>query len=344
MTADRPRTDGLAAADLGADVLGTGGAEAGTSGAEALGADTSEATTSGTQTVGAETVQAETLGAETLGAETLGAGTFGAGAGVPKGSGRWGDLGVRVVSGVALAGFGVISVWLGGWVFLATAVLAFGVMGWEIAALTDAPVHRRVRLGIAGLAALGVLVGQFGGMAGMALILAPLAIVATQRRERVLLAGYTLAMLISAVGIIEFDRRGAVIVVWLVSIVVASDVLGYFVGRLVGGRLFWPAISPKKTWAGTLAGWIGSAVLGLGFALWQHGGWGLIVISPLVAMSGQAGDIVESLIKRRAGVKDASTLVPGHGGVLDRFDALIGAILAVQVLQLVVDLPLGLAG
>jgi phosphatidate cytidylyltransferase len=82
-------------------------------------------------------------------------------------------------------------------------------------------------------------------------------------------------------------------------------------------------------------------LVGLGFVLFEGGGWGLVAISPGVALAGQLGDIVESLIKRRAGVKDASRLIPGHGGVIDRFDALIGAILAVWLLELVVPLPLG---
>jgi phosphatidate cytidylyltransferase len=202
-------------------------------------------------------------------------------------------------------------------------------------------------LSIAGLAGFGIVAAQWGGFALSALALAPVAMAATPRREKGLIAAYMLAVLIAAVGIVDLDHRGAVIVVWLVCIVVMSDVMGYFAGRLIGGPLFWPAISPKKTWSGTIAGWLGAAVLGAGFAVWQAGsghvgGWGLIYISPLVAMAGQAGDIVESLIKRRAGVKDASRLIPGHGGLLDRFDALIGATLAVQMLQMLLPLPLGM--
>ncbi|MGV8987439.1 MAG: phosphatidate cytidylyltransferase [Cypionkella sp.] len=264
-------------------------------------------------------------------------------------SGRWGDLGLRVVSGLALAGGGVVAVWLGGTVFLAVTVLTFGLMAWELASLTDAPANPLIRVAIAALAGAGVLVAQWGGLAGLALLAAPAAMAATSRREWKLLSAYLLAILISAVGIVDLDHKGAVIVVWMACIVVVSDVMGYFAGRLIGGPLFWPAISPKKTWSGTIAGWLGAAVLGAGFAIWQGGswhasGWGLVYISPLVAMAGQAGDIVESLIKRRAGVKDASRLIPGHGGVLDRFDALIGAILLVQLLQMFMPLPLGLPG
>lgn len=262
----------------------------------------------------------------------------------PSGSGRWSDLWVRVISGFVLAGLGSVAVWLGSGAFLALVVVVFGLMGWELAGLTDTPANPAQRLGIAALTGSGVLVAQWGEAASIALFFAPLAMALTPRREQALLVAYSMAMMIAAVGIVELDRRSGAIVVWLVCLVVASDVMGYFAGRLIGGPLFWPSISPKKTWSGTIAGWIGAALLGAGFALWQHGGWSLVLISPPVAMAGQAGDIVESLIKRRAGVKDASRLIPGHGGVLDRFDALIGAILAVEVLQMFMPLPLGLPG
>lgn len=261
----------------------------------------------------------------------------------PRG-GRWGDLGVRVVSGLILAGLGALTVELGGLYFEAMTALIFALMAWELAALTDVPQNPRLRLAIAALAGLSVLIAHFGGLAGLVLLVAPAVMAATPRKDAALLAFYSLLMLVSAAGFAELERHGAVIVVWLVMIVVASDVMGYFAGRLIGGPKFWPAISPKKTWAGTIAGWLGAAVLGAVFAIFLGGGWGLVVISPLVAFAGQMGDIVESWIKRRAGVKDTSRLIPGHGGVLDRFDALIGAILAVRLLQLFVTLPLGVTG
>ena len=254
---------------------------------------------------------------------------------------------MRLASGLVLAGVGGLAVLVGGGVFLGMTVLVFAVMGWELAAMSDEPPNPATRLSIAVLAGAGLFVAEWDlawdEVVVAALLMTPLALAATPRRDRVLLALYALAMMVAAHGFVALDRRGVVIVVWLVSLVVASDVFGYFAGRLIGGRRFWPAISPKKTWAGTLAGWGAAAVLGLGFAIWAGGGWSLVLISPLVAFAGQMGDIAESLIKRRAGVKDASRLIPGHGGVLDRFDALIGAILAVQLLELVMPLPLGMA-
>jgi phosphatidate cytidylyltransferase len=127
---------------------------------------------------------------------------------------------------------------------------------------------------------------------------------------------------------------------WLIGIVIVSDVMGYFAGRSLGGPKFWPAISPKKTWSGTIAGWVGAALVGLGFVLFGTAGWGLVILSPMVAFAGQMGDIAESWIKRRTGVKDSSNLIPGHGGVLDRFDALIAAVVLVMLLGLIMPLPL----
>ena len=127
---------------------------------------------------------------------------------------------------------------------------------------------------------------------------------------------------------------------WLVAVVVASDTMGYFAGRLIGGPKFWPRISPKKTWSGTVAGWVGAGLVGAGFAAAGTVPWAYALLSPLIALAGQVGDIVESWIKRRAGAKDSSRLIPGHGGVLDRFDALVGAVLALQGLGLLLPGPI----
>ena len=108
---------------------------------------------------------------------------------------------------------------------------------------------------------------------------------------------------------------------------------------MLGGPKFWPKVSPKKTWSGTIAGWIGAAAVGVLFASQGMVPWYYAVLSPLIALAGQFGDIAESWIKRRAGAKDSSSLIPGHGGVLDRFDALVGAVLALQALGLLLAGP-----
>lgn len=136
---------------------------------------------------------------------------------------------------------------------------------------------------------------------------------------------------------------GASAVFFLAGIVVVSDVAGYFAGRILGGPKFWPRVSPKKTWSGTVAGWIGAAALGVAVAAYMISTqdlhamsriWFIPVVAALLAFAGQMGDIIESAIKRRCGVKDSADLIPGHGGVLDRFDAMIGVGFVVAVLIL----------
>ena len=121
---------------------------------------------------------------------------------------------------------------------------------------------------------------------------------------------------------------GLEVILWLISIVVLTDVLGYFAGRVIKGPKFWPSVSPKKTWSGVLAGWLGSGICGW---LWVSYGslplsaGGAIFFSGALAFASQIGDIGESALKRRADQKDSSNLLPGHGGFLDRFDGLVGA-------------------
>ncbi|MEM1006026.1 MAG: phosphatidate cytidylyltransferase, partial [Pseudomonadota bacterium] len=119
--------------------------------------------------------------------------------------------------------------------------------------------------------------------------------------------------------------------VWLIAIVVATDIAGYFVGKSFGGPKFWPKVSPKKTWSGTAGGWVAAAVVGGVFA--RHGGFGLafVAVSVMASMASQAGDIFESAVKRKLDVKDSSNLIPGHGGFLDRFDGMMGAAVFVLI-------------
>ena len=159
-----------------------------------------------------------------------------------------------------------------------------------------------------------------------------------QGRDMAICLVYGGAILLAGAALIwlRCQPLGLVLTLWLLAVVIASDIMGYFAGRLLGGPKFWPRVSPKKTWSGTGAGWIGALIVAWAFFGWL--GQILIIAAPFVAFAGQMGDIVESAIKRRAGVKDSSQLIPGHGGVLDRFDAVIFA--ALTVVGLVFVLPL----
>lgn len=125
---------------------------------------------------------------------------------------------------------------------------------------------------------------------------------------------------------IRSKPEGALLILTLLLAVWATDIGAYFAGRLIGGPKLAPTISPNKTWAGLGGGMIASALItaiavsfspypaSIGAALW---------IGITLAILGQAGDLFESWLKRRAGVKDSGALIPGHGGLLDRIDGLI---------------------
>jgi phosphatidate cytidylyltransferase len=260
--------------------------------------------------------------------------------------GRWADLRKRVVSAVVLVAVGGAEIWLGGPSFAVLVILLTGAMVWELAKMT-APAHENTPLGLAAIAAASLAAALFmeDPFATAFLLVPALAIALTDRRDRRLSSLYSVAIMVAGYGLVDLRMTaGTPVILWLVLIVVASDVLGYFVGRVLGGPKFWPAISPKKTWSGTVAGWVGAALVGAGFWLAGQGSAALVALSVVIAFAGQMGDIWESWIKRRCGVKDASTLIPGHGGVLDRFDALIGALVALMLLGLVLALPFPMAG
>ncbi|MDD8023717.1 MAG: phosphatidate cytidylyltransferase [Paracoccaceae bacterium] len=254
---------------------------------------------------------------------------------------RWTDLRDRVLSGLAMLAVGVGAIWWGGLFFAEVAVIVTALMIWELAAMT-AP-ERRLEARLLGLMAGATLVAVFWLHAPFGLLLLALPAVvgaARPRRDRGVFAGYALAVMLTGYGMVALRQGlGFGAIAWIVAIVVVSDVAGYFAGRTLGGPKFWPRISPKKTWSGTVAGWIGAALVGvIGVAL--GGDWALVWLSPLLAFAGQMGDIAESWIKRRSGVKDSSHLIPGHGGVMDRFDAFVGAVLMLLAVAQVMALPL----
>lgn len=257
------------------------------------------------------------------------------------GGGRWGDLQTRVISAILMLAVGGVEVWLGGQSLALLVVALTGVMVWELASMARPQVAREnVYLGLIAAFVLLSVLNYPSSLAVFLLLVAPAALFFSTMSDRHLVAVYAFVIMLSGYGLVLLrDTAGIGALLWLIGIVIVSDVLGYFAGRGLGGPKFWPAISPKKTWSGTIAGWAGAALVGLGFVVFGNSGWGLVILSPIVAFAGQMGDIAESWIKRRTGVKDSSTLIPGHGGVLDRFDALIAAVALVMLLSLIMPLP-----
>lgn len=260
---------------------------------------------------------------------------------------RWQDLRPRVLSAIVMVAVGAVEIWLGGWPFLILVGALISAMIWELAAMTGRPQGGRLALAVAALAALAILFDE-GWPSVPSWWVFPFVILAmalTPRIHPVASAAMAAAILVAGHGLFVLrDEAGTAAILWLIGVVIASDVMGYFVGRTLGGPKFWPAISPKKTWSGTVAGWIGALAVGIGFVAAGQGAPLLILLSPVVAFAGQMGDIAESWIKRRAGVKDSSNLIPGHGGVMDRFDALTGAMVAVMILGRIIQLPVGFGG
>jgi len=149
----------------------------------------------------------------------------------------------------------------------------------------------------------------------------------------VLYVGLPLLLIVEMVLRAKFDTRGRMTVLILLLFVWIGDTAAYYAGRAFGRHKMAPRISPGKTWEGAVASVLGAAAVGvLAWQLLPRYGWGddttlanWIVLAIVVNVAAQAGDLVESMIKRGAGVKDSGSLLPGHGGMLDRIDALLFA-------------------
>ncbi len=253
----------------------------------------------------------------------------------PAGGSRYADLGVRVASALVLIFIAIVDMWLGGiWVALLVAVLAV-LMIWEYRRLfADGPLPlSEVPLMVmaVGSAVVVMVCGMVSLKAGAGVALAVAAVMAgVARRDRGWMAAGTIYIAVGLCFLVDLrggTDEGILRVLWLVLVVIATDVGGYFAGKSIGGPKLWPAISPNKTWAGTLGGLALALFVGAIFAVavWPHMPH-IVVLSLVVAMASQAGDLAESWLKRRHGVKDSSALIPGHGGVLDRFDGLLGGL------------------
>lgn len=138
---------------------------------------------------------------------------------------------------------------------------------------------------------------------------------------------YASAALVASVAVRLDPVWGFAALMFVLLIVWVTDIGGYFAGRGIGGPKLWPRVSPKKTWAGAAGGFIASLAVAGGFAALGLGRLlPLLLLGGMLTVASQLGDLFESAVKRHFGVKDSSRIIPGHGGLLDRLDGYVFAV------------------
>ncbi|URW76595.1 phosphatidate cytidylyltransferase [Sphingomonas donggukensis] len=236
------------------------------------------------------------------------------------------DLPRKTAVAIVLLVLAGLALWYGGLGFWLLAVVAGILMMGEWADLHGATATQRrlaqfalsVPLAVLCPLAAGPIPLVIGLIAGAGFFIA-----ATTRKPGLGWGAVYVGLPAFALVLMREQPGGLLLTLWAMSLVWATDTGAYFSGRLIGGPKIAPSISPKKTWAGLIGGAIAATLLA--FALHAHAGlpFGFVMATPVLAVVAQAGDFYESWLKRRAGVKDSSNLLPGHGGVLDRLDGLV---------------------
>jgi phosphatidate cytidylyltransferase len=250
------------------------------------------------------------------------------------------NLQQRVVSALVLAAVVLALTAIGGLAFrlLATAIAA--AMFFEWVSITPGGL-RAGRLAIAAFfgAAVGFVLFAADPLpaiaAGLALGAAAALVAETGRQGAWVAKGFAYAFLTGFVLVELRDDTGPglVAILFLFAVVWATDISAYFVGRAIGGPKLAPAVSPGKTWSGAIGGMAGGVLAGTALAVATGTASAAIVAAAIVlSFVSQLGDLFESGIKRQAGVKDSSRLIPGHGGVMDRVDGLAVAAMALYLM------------
>jgi len=264
----------------------------------------------------------------------------GGGQRVKNGTRLGGDFSLRAASAIVMATAALGLAWVGGFPFLCFWFAASVGVLWEWHRLIGGErLAARVAVGaVALLAAASFGLRSEGLYAALALVLGAAATSALTDAEHRFAAAagvfYAGAIAAGANLLRASPEYGIAAIVWLFGVVWGADVMAYIGGRLIGGPKLWPRVSPGKTWSGAIVGVLAGAAIGAiaAWAVAPHGAslLGLAGRGVFVAVASQAGDLFESALKRRAGVKDSSRLIPGHGGLMDRLDGFtVALILAV---------------
>ncbi|PCD04602.1 phosphatidate cytidylyltransferase [Sphingomonas spermidinifaciens] len=238
---------------------------------------------------------------------------------------RKANLNQRLAVGFSLLALAFCALWWGGFIFWLVVVIGALVMMSEWSTMFAAtPRQKRlgqlaisVPLAIMAPIASGPSFFSLGLVVGAAFFVGAV----TGRRA---LAGGILYVALPALALLLLRSipDGLFLSLWAMGLVWACDTAAFFVGRSVGGPRLAPSISPNKTWSGLIGGLVAAAVLGFIMAQYGLSPW-LAAMTPVLAVVSALGDLYESWLKRRAGIKDSGTLLPGHGGMLDRLDGIV---------------------
>jgi len=250
------------------------------------------------------------------------------------------ELMLRVCSALVLAPLAIGTAYLGGWPFaIFWSLAAIGVF-WEWSSLVAGD-QRRPAVAVGGAAlAVSLLLAASGRLMGAVLVVAMgvvgLAPIGPTQRRGWIAAGVPYAGAIGLAPIVlrSDSEDGFAAVIFLFAIVWTTDIAAYFAGRMIGGPKLLPRVSPKKTWSGAVGGLAAAVVAAIAVAeVAGHSGFfAIALVAAILSAVAQAGDLFESQLKRRFGVKDSSHLIPGHGGLMDRLD---GFVLAAAVAALI---------
>jgi phosphatidate cytidylyltransferase len=247
------------------------------------------------------------------------------------------NLLMRIAAALVLAPLAIGAACAGGWYWIVLATL--GAVGLFVEWLAVTYTARNVPVMVAGVVAL-VLSAPFLaiGNVNAALVVLALGLVAVAFRAtepRIwAVAGflYAAAAQVASVLVRLDQAKGLSALILVLLVVWATDIGGYFAGRAIGGPKLWPRVSPKKTWAGAIGGFVASLLIAIGFSASDLGKTlPLVILAAMLSVAAQLGDLFESAIKRRFGVKDSGHIIPGHGGVMDRLDGFVAAIVLAAI-------------
>jgi len=242
------------------------------------------------------------------------------------------NLLLRIGAALVLAPLAIALAYVGGWLWLAFVTLVAVGLYTEWLTIIGARTAISMVAGAIIIFAAGWIEFYQNASgyvsAALASIIVGIALASPHRRVWVALgACYALAASIASIAVRLDQTFGFVALMFVLSVVWATDTGGYFAGRRIGGPKLWPRVSPKKTWAGSVGGLAASLAVAAGFAGLGFGrALPMLALGAILSITSQLGDLLESAIKRRFGVKDSSHLIPGHGGLMDRLDGFVAAI------------------